>query len=168
MKTTAPSYADVDDLPTSLSRVIPASFEDVNGHMNVRYHLDLMVQAVAEMLKQVGLTGDYRTTTGHGSFVLEHHLRYFAEVLVAHDVSAHIRLLDRSAKLVHGMVFLLDRTQEQLASTLEFTLAHVDLGRRRMSGWPEPLAAAIDDLMATGATLPWAPPVSQGMGIRRS
>lgn len=168
MESSTPAYPDVASLPTTLSRGIPDSFEDANGHMNVRYHLDLTVHAVATMLRQVGLTDDYRTRTGCGSFALEHHLNYFAEVLVGHDVTAHLKLFERSPKVVHGMVFLLDRTSERLASTLEFTVAHIDLGTRRVSVWPVNIADAIDRLVADAAGLGWRAPVTRGMGVRRS
>ena len=168
MESSTPSYPDVASLPTTLSRGIPDSFEDANGHMNVRYHLDLTVHAVATMLRQVGLTDDYRTRTGCGTFALEHHLNYFAEVLVGHDVTAHLRLFERSPKVVHGMAFLLDRTSERLAATLEFTVAHVDLGTRRVSVWPVHIVDAIDRLVADAADLAWRAPVTRGMGVRRS
>lgn len=165
---TLPTYHEVGELPREVTGfIVPASFEDENGHMNIRHYFDLAARAISSVFSRVGITDEYRATRGLGFFTAEHHLRYFSEIHVGERISAYFRVLERSDKVVHAMVFLVNDTTHRLAFTLELIAPHVDLGRRRTAPMPADIAQAWDDEIAKTEQLSWDAPVCGSMGIRR-
>lgn len=163
-----PSYEEVLQLPREVEGfVVPASFEDENGHMNIRHYLDLGAGALAEVFSRVGITDDYRGSRGLGFFTAEHHLRYLSEMHAGDRVSGHVRILERSEKVVHAMAFLVNDSGRQLAYTLEVIAPHVDLAARRTAPMPDDIARAWDDEIKASAQVAWEAPVCGAMGIRR-
>lgn len=162
-----PTAAEVDQLPAELTLVVPAEFEDSNGHMNIKHYFDLQTRAVTGLFERIGYVLGERGRQV-GPFTLEHHLRYHREVLVGHEVSAHLRLVDRTDKLLHGMAFLLDRTRGHVANTFEVMVANVDLGTRRVTPFTDAAAAAVDRELDAHRRLGWAVPRLPAMGLRQS
>lgn len=164
--TRLPSADQVLALPAELSCVVPAEFEDTNGHMNIRHYFDLQTRAVARLFERIGYTlgeGGPRI----GPFTLEQHLRYHREVLVGHEVSAHLRLVGRTDRLLHGMAFLVSRTEDTLANTFEFVLGNVDLDERRLTPFAASAADAVDREIEQHHHLDWEVPVFSTTGLRR-
>lgn len=160
--------AQVRELPCQLTGfVVPSSFEDENGHMNIRHYLDLAARVISTVFSTVGVTDEYRATRGMGFFTAEHHLSYVSEIVVGESVSGYFRALERSDKVVHAMVFLVNDTQRRLAYTLELIAPHVDLRGRRTAPMPVDLAQAWDAELAAVAHVPWDAPVCGVMGVRR-
>ncbi|MPY78278.1 MAG: thioesterase [Actinophytocola sp.] len=137
-----PPVAELLLLPAEMKQGIPPEYEDLNGHMNIKHYFELQSFAVWAVFRRLGYEDAKRPD--EGAFTLEQHLRYHNEVLVGQEVSAHVVLLDRSAKLVRGISFLVNRTTDQVANTLEFVSAHVDLTVRRTSPFPARVADALD------------------------
>lgn len=160
-----PDAAQVDQLPAEVTAVVGPEFEDSNGHMNIKHYFALQTKAVAGLFDRIGygLTADGPRI---GPFTLEQHLRYHHEVVVGDELSAHLRLLDRSEKLLHGMAFLLDRSRGRLANTLEFMLGNVDLDSRRLAPFTETAAAALDRELEAHRRLDWEVPRFAPMGLR--
>lgn len=164
--TTLPSADQVLALPAELSCTVPPEFEDTNGHMNIRHYFDLQTRAVAGLFERIGYTlgeGGPRV----GPFTLEQHLRYHREVLVGHEVSAHLRLVGRDDRLLHGMAFLVNRTERVLANTFEFVLGNVDLDERRLTPFAGPAADAVDREIEQHCDVGWEVPVFAPTGLRR-
>lgn len=164
--TRLPSADQVLALPAELSCVVPAEFEDTNGHMNIRHYFDLQTRAVARLFERIGYTlgeGGPRI----GPFTLEQHLRYHREVLVGHEVSAHLRLVGRTDRLLHGMAFLVSRTEDTLANTFEFVLGNVGLDERRLTPFAASAADAVDREIEQHHHLDWEVPVFSTTGLRR-
>jgi acyl-CoA thioester hydrolase len=159
-----PSAEQVDLLPDALVGVVPDEFIDMNGHMNVLHYLDWGHEALVE---RVGIDDAYRAARRMGLFTVEHHLAYFSELRSAATFSVHTRVLDRSDKVLHLMTFLLDRSANRLANTLEILLVHVDLQTRRALRLPTDIAAAFDVHIAHSKSLGWSAPVCGAIGIRR-
>ncbi|WP_034269261.1 thioesterase family protein [Haloechinothrix halophila] len=146
-----PPVAELLNLPAELKQAIPPEYEDLNGHMNIKHYFELQSFAAWGVFRRVGYEDERRPD--EGAFTLEQHLRYHNEVLVGQEVSAHVVLLDRSDKVVHGISFLVNRTTDQVANTLEFVSAHVDLTQRRISPFPTRIADALDAELARCAHL---------------
>jgi acyl-CoA thioester hydrolase len=162
-----PEYGQVVALPREHGPLtIPAAFEDGNGHMNVRYYFDLCLRAIDAVFNRFGLTPEYRTSRAQTFFTAEHHIRYYSETHVGDHVSVHVRILDRSDKVVHALALLVDDTTRELAGTLELIAVHVDMSTRRPVAFAADFAAAIDQELAAGAA-DWPAPVCGSMGIRR-
>ena len=63
------------------------------------------------------------------------------------------------------MWFMLDRTRDRLANTLEWVTLHVDLDARRAAPFGPEVAAELDRQIEHGRSLDWAAPVCGVMGL---
>ena len=138
---------------------IPSAFLDENGHMNMRWYLAIFDDAGYPFVAKFGLTLDYHTDHHTGGFDLEHHIHYLKEVREADAITIYSRLLGRTAKRIHYMMFMVNDTQQTLAATFECVNAFADLTVRRTAPYPESIAAQIDRLLAMDLALPWVAPI---------
>lgn len=161
-----PSFEQVSELPEHLRGKVPAEYEDANGHMNISGYMRLHDQALWPWSAAFGVDASYLSERRMTLFDLEHHLCYLAEILTGSSFSIHSRMVDRSEKVLHGMLFLLDLTEHRLSNTLEFVTAHVSLDTRRAVPFPPDVDAALDRAVKEAQKLPWPAPLSGAMGIR--
>jgi acyl-CoA thioester hydrolase len=77
-----------------------------------------------------------------------------------------VRLVGRSERAAHAVVYLLDETHQRLSYVMEEIFLHVDMTTRRTSPWPEDVAAALDRQAAADAALPWPVELSGSMALR--
>jgi len=150
---------DLSALPVMYRTVIPDSYIDAMGHMNVMWYTHLFGKATVELWHQVGLDRDYFQAQRGGTFALKQLVNYLVEVRVGEEVTIRSRVLGRSAKRLHLMHFMSKGDPQVLTTTTEFLCTHVDLNTRRSAPFPETIAAAIDRFVAEHAALGWAPPV---------
>ncbi len=143
---------------------IPEAYRDENGHMNVRYYLSLFDEAGYPMVGLLGLTPHFHQQHGTGGFDLEQHLHYLNEVHIGDNVVIYARLLNRSAKRIHYMMFMVNETRGTLASIFECVNSFADLKVRRTAPYPAEIAAKIDALLAIHQSLDWPAPVCGVMG----
>jgi acyl-CoA thioester hydrolase len=166
MRPPAISLDQLANLPLLYRTVIPPAYEDRNGHMNVRWYLALYDEAGDALYPMLGLTEDYLAASRMGGFDLEHHLWYASEVHIGDTVVIRARILARSAKLMHYLMFMVNDTRGVLSSTFECVHAHADLTTRRTAPFPAQVAVKIDALIDGHGALAWPAPVSGAMGIR--
>jgi len=114
--------------------------------------------------REPGLTPEFHAQHGTGGFDLEHHLHYLSEVAVGDTVAIYARLLGRSAKRIHYMMFMVNETCGALAATLECVNSFADLTVRRTAPYPEKISRQIDALLAEHSRLGWEAPVCGVMG----
>ena len=162
-----PSVEQIDLLPGPVVGVVTDEFIDMNGHMNVLHYLDWGSRGAEALVEHAGIDDAYRATRRMGLFTVEHHLAYYGELRRGDTFSVHARVLERSDKVLHLMTFLVDRSANRLANTLEILLVHVDLETRRAIGLPADIAAAFDTDIARSRRLDWSAPVCGAIGIRR-
>ncbi len=143
------SLDQLASLPVVYRAVIPPAYEDRNGHMNVRWYLALYDEAGDALYPMLGLTADYLATSGMSGFDLEHHLWYPAEVCIGDTVVIRARILARSSKLMHYLMFMENETRGVLSSIFECVNAHIDLNARRTAAFPAQVAAKIDALITS-------------------
>jgi acyl-CoA thioester hydrolase len=137
---------------------VPADWQDRNGHVNVQYYLRLYELGGYEMLDEACLAEPYFEQTEYGLFDFEHHLHFRAELHVGDQVSAYNRILNMHHKRFHGMYFIINDTREQLACTIEYVTACVDLQSRRTMAFPEPLYQGLIQVMHRHQSLGWTAP----------
>lgn len=159
MLTRMPSLRDIDDLPPLLERVVPAGWEDLNGHVNVRHYLELYDQAGWPMMGLLGVEERHFRDERRGFFDLEHHIWYLAEMHVGETVSVHARFLARNAKRFHGVMFIANRSRACVASAFEYVSTGADLATRRSAPLPSDVAAHLDELIASHSRLAWPAPL---------
>ena len=81
-------------------------------------------------------------------------------------MSTRVRLLGRSERAAHALVYLLDESHQRVSFVMEEIFLHIDMETRRTAPWPEDVAAALDKRIADDADLPWEPDVSGSMNLR--
>jgi acyl-CoA thioester hydrolase len=164
MKPALPALADVEALPLLIRTAIPPQYEDENGHMNMRWFLALFDEAGYPMVSAWGLTPAFHQAHQTGGYDLEHHIHYLREVAVGDTVAIYLRVVGRSAKRVHYLMFMVNETRGALASIFECVNAFADLTLRKTAPYPPEIAAAIDAQLAQHEALGWPAPVCGVMG----
>jgi acyl-CoA thioester hydrolase len=151
---------DLSTLPVTHQSIIPESYQDAMGHMNVMWYTHLFAKATVELFKLGGLSREYCQDRQAGMFALQQFFCYHAEVLVGEEVTIRSRVLGRSAKRIHLMHFMNKDRAGKLAATAEFVSTHIDMTVRRTSPWPAEIARTLDQLVETHSRLGWEAPIS--------
>jgi acyl-CoA thioester hydrolase len=166
VSTPHPTYEQLAGLPAYAQQPVPVAFEDVNGHLNVRHYTGIASEGLDESLVELGIPQNWPTAAGHACFSAEHHLTYLSELRTGDNMSARVRLVGRSERAVHAVVYLLDETHQQLSYVMEEIFLHIDMRSRRTAPWPDDVAANLDRRIAEDAALPWEPALSGSMALR--
>lgn len=153
------STAELAQLPLLHRAVIPPDYLDAMEHMNVRWYMALFDEGAWRFFASFGMDAEYYRTRQAGGFALKHFIQYFAEVRVGETVAIRGRVLGRTAKRVHFMLFMVNETTDKLAATLEALGSHADMRIRRTAPYPDDLAARLDALIAEQSVLTWDAPV---------
>jgi acyl-CoA thioester hydrolase len=162
-----PAVDQIDEIPAATEQKVPQEYIDENNHMNIQHYLVLGATALGTRCDELGLGQDYIDSRRLTIFTAEHHLRYYSELLLGQELSVHVRMLERSSKVIHAMSFLVNRSDNLLACTLEVTLVHVGMDTRRPVDFPEDIADRVDAAIKDQSQLPWPAPVCGVMGVRR-
>jgi acyl-CoA thioesterase FadM len=160
-----PTYAELVGLPAYVEQPVPMPFEDINGHLNVRHYLGIASEGLDESLVSVGIPFNW-PMQGHACFSAEHHCDYLHELRTGDRMSARVRLLGRSERAAHALVYLLDDTHERLSYVMEEIFLHIDMETRRTAPWPPEVAEAIDRRVAEHAELPFPADTSGCVALR--
>jgi acyl-CoA thioester hydrolase len=139
--------------------IIPETYLDENGHMNIRWYLHIFDDAGYPLVASFGLTSEFHQQHGTGGFDLEHHIHYLKEVQAGDQVAIYVRLIGRSAKRIHYMMFMVNETHGTLASIFECVNSFADLTVRRTAPYPDEIAARIDAQLAQHLALDWDAPI---------
>ncbi|MCO6047399.1 thioesterase family protein [Aeoliella sp. ICT_H6.2] len=160
-----PGLREILELPLSQRATIPEDYLDEMGHMNVMWYTHLYGLAIRDLIGGCGFDRAYIEREKHGTFALEKHLRYFAEVRVGQQVSVYSRVIGCNAVRYHLLQFMVNDTTQRLASSMETVSAHVDLIERRSAAMPPAIAEAFGELVRQHQQLAWEPPVCGVMGV---
>lgn len=159
---------DLSSLPVTNRKIIPVDFIDIMGHMNVMWYIHIFDHGTRNLFNRFGFGEEYIQRTGMGSFALESHIRYLAEVKLGEAVTVRSRVLDRSAKTIHFLHFMTRDDDESLAATIEVLGAHADLTRRKVTPFPPEVLVQLDALLNVHRQLPWQAPVCGFIGVRKN
>jgi acyl-CoA thioester hydrolase len=154
---------NLSSLPVTHRAVIPETYLDLMGHMNVMWYTNLFSEAAWELFQLVGLTREHFTAHRTGTFALEQHFRYLKEVRLGQHVTLRSRVLGRSAKRWHTIHFMTIDELDALAATAEVVSTYVDMTVRRSAPMPPDITDAIDRLLAEHTKLDWAAPICGAM-----
>jgi acyl-CoA thioester hydrolase len=162
-----PSVEEVLALPVAYSVVVPREYTDGNGHMNIARYMQIHSDGGWAYFAHVGLSEEAAAAGGPTTFDVEHHIVYRREVLAGHEVSVHVRLVDLSDRALHTLQFLVNRTTGEVANTHEALSLSVDLATRSIAPIPAEVATALEARLEADRALPWEPPLSGAMAVRR-
>ncbi|HEX4278001.1 MAG TPA: thioesterase family protein [Bryobacteraceae bacterium] len=149
--------------PESLRLIVPSRWADSNGHMNMRWYVAIFDDAGDELHERIGLTSGFHLEHKTGTVDLEHHTNFLHEVMPGDTVAVYSRLVARSAKRLHYLMFLVNESRGKLAAIFECMNAFTDLTIRRTAPFPPEIAEKIDRWLEHDAGLDWPPPVCGAM-----
>jgi acyl-CoA thioester hydrolase len=147
---------------SSTMRVEPA-WIDYNGHMNMAYYHVLFDRAVDEGFGLVGLGQEYLAEHKSSFFVAEIHTLYRRELKMHDTARATLQLIDYDEKRIHYYMELRHAEEGWVAATMESLSLHVDMETRKVSPFPDDIAANLAVMKAAHARL--ARPQAQGRVI---
>jgi acyl-CoA thioester hydrolase len=133
----------------ALRCVVQESMIDVNAHMNFENYLPLAMEAMRPLIDDALGMGETYATRGLGLFVVEHRMRYLAEVRVGQELTGHTWLLASAAGSLVAESALLNRTAGRTAYVLRTQYVHVDLGSRRAVDFPADVEARLKGCVRT-------------------
>jgi acyl-CoA thioester hydrolase len=157
------SAVNLSSLPVTHRAVIPESFIDEFGHVNVMWYTHLFTGGASGLFQIVGLTREHFDANHTGSFALEQHFRYLKEVRLGQHVTLRSRVLGRTAKRWHTMHFMTIDESDLLAATAEVVSTYVDMTVRRSAPMPKAITDAMDRLVAEHSKLDWDAPACGAM-----
>ena len=153
-------------IPITHQAAVLPEYIDIMGHMNVMWYMHLFDRATYGFFNLFSFGEGYRFDSGFGSFALEQHIRYLAELKEGETATVRTRALGRGEKVIHFMHFLIRDEDQALSATLEAIALHVDLNARVGVPFPEVITARFDPILEAHKALDWDAPVSGGMRIR--
>lgn len=145
----------VRQLPCIYQISINESHIDVMNHLNVRHYVGIFDDAVFQLFTSFGMDHDYYDNSDNGSFALEMHIRYLAEVRLGEQVSIYSRVLNRTAKRIHFINYMVNDDRNNIAATMENVGSHANTAVRRTSPFPPHIASNIDAVWQRHSDLPW-------------
>lgn len=146
-------------LPLTHQQEILPEYEDVMGHTNVMWYTYMFDQATFSFFEKFGIDQNYFEQSSNGSFAVEHHIRYLAELQTGDNVSIFSRVLGRRNKTIHFMHFMRRDRDGQLAATNESVSLHIDLKQRRSTSLPPEITGVLDQIIEQHNQLEWEAPV---------
>ena len=157
--------AGLDILPVTVSRQIPQSWTDYNGHMNEARYLDVFAQASDRIMELIGADADY-VAAGRSYFTVETHLRYLAEVRGGDGIRVTTQLVGADGRKLH-LFHRLENGAGRLAATGEHLLVHVDLKTRRSCPPEASVKALLAPLLSRHGKLPRPEGAGRHVGANR-
>ncbi|AUG52260.1 carnitine 3-dehydrogenase [Thalassospira marina] len=139
-------------LPQTVSRPVPQSWTDYNGHMNEAHYLEAFAQASDTFMALIGADDAY-IAAGKSFFTAESHLRHIAEAKAGQRISITSQVLSAAGKkmqLFHCMY----GPDNDLIATCETLLIHVDLTTRRACPPEDAVAGKLAEFATSHASLP--------------
>jgi carnitine 3-dehydrogenase len=138
-------------LPVTVSRQVPSSWTDYNGHMNETHYLEAGGQASDRFMEMIGADAAY-VASGRSYFTVESHVTYRAEMKAGDRLAVTTQVLAGAGRKLHLFHRIL--RGNDCVATVETMLLHVDLGTRRSSDPSPEVAARLEALAAAHAELP--------------
>ena len=147
-----PDPGERDGLPVTVSRPVPVTWTDYNGHMNETHYLEAASLATDRFMEMIGADADY-IASGRSYFTVESHIRHLDEIEAGDRLSVTTQVVAGQGKKLH-LFHRLWRGDGGLAATVETLLLHTDLTTRRSSLPAPAVAEALAGWAARHAGLP--------------
>ncbi len=140
------------DLPVTVSRQVPQSWTDYNGHMNEAHYLEASAQATDSFMEMIGADAEY-ISGGSSYFTVESHVRFLGEVKQGEHLTITTQVLAGEGKKMH-LFHNLFGSNGTLAATTETMLLHMDLNQRVTSLPSDAVARNLAAFVKAHATIP--------------
>ena len=139
---------------TAHTATVRPEWIDDNGHMNLAYYVVVFDHATDALWDAIGLNEDYKLRTGHGTFAVECHILYRAELMLGDAVRVASHILQTDTKRIH-LLHEMQRTDTgAVVAQQELMLLHVDLRTRRVAPFLPDSAMRVAEAARAHAVLP--------------
>ncbi|UWQ77129.1 carnitine 3-dehydrogenase [Leisingera sp. M658] len=155
---------DAADLPVTVSRPVPQSWTDYNGHMNEAHYTEASAQATDRFMEMIGCNAQY-IAAGGSYFTVENHVRFLDELHEGDALTVTTQVLQGAGKKMH-LFHRLHGPEGQLAATVETLLLHMDLNARGTSLPSQAVADKLASYAAAHAGLPLPEGAGRHVGQR--
>jgi len=149
---------------SSTMRVEPA-WIDYNGHMNMAYYHVLFDRAVDEAFGLIGLGPDYLAKRKASFFAAEIHTVYKRELKMHDAARVTLQLIDHDEKRIHYYMEIHHAAEGWVAATMEGLSLYVSMEARKVSPFPDDIAANLALMKAAHARLARPPALGRVIGI---
>lgn len=149
-------------LPVTVSRQIPQSWTDYNGHMNEATYLEASAQATDRFMEMIGCNAAY-IAAGGSYFTVESQARFLNEMHEGDRLTITTQVLSGEGKKMH-LFHRLFGTGGQLAATVETLLLHMDLNARSTSLPSDEVVQRLSGYAAAHATMPMPDGAGRSVG----
>lgn len=150
---------------TGYRTTVPAEWLDYNGHMHDASYGIALSDANEQLFAALGLSEDYRNTTGASLYTVEYHIRYLAECSLGQTLSGATMVVAADAKKVRLYTELL-LDDDGPAATGESLYLHVDTALGVTTPLPADKRHRVEAMAAAHAGLPRPPHLGRGVGAR--
>lgn len=158
-------YDDIFQLTSNYSTTITDDYLDEYGHMNVKWYAELWGRGAGGFMTALGMNFREAVSFDRGYWVLRQVIDYNAEVLSGDTISIHGRMIEYSDKCMHNMYWMLNETQNKVASTSEVLVGHADLAERRLTSFPQDSKELFDTCIAEWDSFGWLAETSGAIGL---
>jgi len=152
------------ELPITVSRPVPQSWTDYNGHMNEAHYTEASAQATDRFMELIGADADY-IAAGQSYFTVENHVRFLDELHAGDALTVTTQVLQGAGKKMH-LFHRLFGPAGKLAATVETLLLHMDLNARATSLPSPEVADKLTSYAAAHAGLPLPEGAGRHVGQR--
>jgi acyl-CoA thioester hydrolase len=125
---------------------------DSNGHLNLAYYILLFDEATDALWGSLGL-GDAFRATGFGTFAVETHTLYRAELMEGETVAVRSIVLGADSKRLHVAHEMRRLRDGVVSAQQELLYLCVNLATRRAAAWPGEMRTRLLDRV--GAAPEW-------------
>lgn len=160
-----PTYEEISSLTPYARQSIPAAFEDINGHLNIRHYLGIASEGLDDAMVGVGIPKDWRST-GRAVFSAEHHLAYFHELRTGDKVSVRVRLIGCSERAAHVVVYLVDEGRQHVSYVMEEIFLSIDMESRTTVPWSDEVVERMKAMVTEHEALGFEPHLSGSIALR--
>lgn len=128
---------------------------DENGHMNMAYYVVVFDGAIDHLWAAIGLGEPYRQRTQHGTFAVEAHICYQAELLLGDQVWVATQIVGADSKRIHLAHEMRRSDTGTVVAQQEVMLLHVSLMTRRVVPFLPEVMETIAAAARSHASLAW-------------
>jgi len=157
-----------NQLPLTYNATVSSAEIDEMDHMNVEYYAKFFNLATLNFLELFDFGNEYRRSDEFGGFVLEHHIKYLAEVRLHDKFSIYSRAIENNHKLIHFIHFMVRDRDQKISATCENLNVHIDRKNRKSSPFPENILSKYIELKKAHQSLDWQAPISGSMKINKA
>lgn len=143
----------VVELPITVTRQVPQSWTDYNGHMNEAHYQEASAQATDQFMALIGVDAAY-IAAGGSYFTVETHLRFLEELKQGDALTLTTQVILGHGKKMHLFHRMYNGLGGKLVATSETMLLHMDLNARKSSLPSEAVARCLDGFAQSHAQMP--------------